>query len=148
VFQCPRDDGYELSRHLGYTQSLSEVARESGRDPAWINRIGYGFNEVLIASPCRPRTLASLKHDPSEVALFSDAEQPWASSTNTWAHVEGEWGRYWMWDAATAARHEHGQVFVFADGHAKLVRPVLRGVEKGRSEIDARSGYYPGAKLE
>jgi hypothetical protein len=149
VFQCPKDDGYDLSRHLGYTKSLVRMAGEASPDPtSWINRIGYGFNEVLIGSPCRPRTIASLKHDPSEVALFSDAEQPWASTTNTWAHIDGEWNRYWAWDPQVGRRHEGRQVFVFADGRAKACQPVVRGAGREDDEKNEGSGYYPETKLE
>lgn len=163
VFQCPRYSGYDLSRHLGYAPSLIYAAaglrRDSsyarGLDPSWIHYIGYGFNEVLIASPCRPRTLSSLHHAAREVALFSDAEQPWASSRNSWAKVNGKWDRYWGWNPRTGKRHKSwdaagrefvGQNFVYADGHAKFRSPTASDVEQVGKQ--GRSGYYPDAKLE
>jgi prepilin-type N-terminal cleavage/methylation domain-containing protein/prepilin-type processing-associated H-X9-DG protein len=38
----------------------------------------YGLNGVLIGDDCEPRTLASLTHAPSEVALVGDSSRPWS----------------------------------------------------------------------
>jgi hypothetical protein len=141
VFCCPEYPGHDASRHLAYAQSL---------DPALRSQIGYGFNELVIGSPCRPRTLASLRREPKQIALFADAEQPWASSTYHWARVRGEWAPYWAWDPATAPRHRYhdeqaGQNFVFADCHARFLRPARLGPRRGNGSGE---GYYPDARLE
>jgi prepilin-type N-terminal cleavage/methylation domain-containing protein len=152
VLQCPRYQDYNLDRHLGYAKSLAEADPSrciwNATDPGWYGRIGYGFNEVLVADPCRPRTLASLKHEPREVALFADAPRPWASSTGVWAEQNGRWGRFWVWNPAEPPRHFEGQSFVFLDGHACRLRPVR---EDGEGEVGTRAGdrgYFPGARLE
>jgi prepilin-type processing-associated H-X9-DG protein len=140
VFRCPGHPGYDATRHLGYAKSLG---------PARVNQIGYGFNELLVGSPCRPRALSSLRRAPEEIALFADAEQPWASTTDHWLKVNGAWARYWAWDTARAPRHQRsgaltGQNFAYADGHARFLQPVR---EEGSGK-DADTGYYPNARLE
>jgi prepilin-type N-terminal cleavage/methylation domain-containing protein len=155
VFQCPQYLGYPVSRHLGYRRSLMALANMP--DPAtgsiensvWPQKIGYGFNEVLFGDPSQPRTLDSLSYDQAEAALFADAEEPWASTSGVWVQEDGQWSRYWTLKPGETPRHETDQQddkwqnFVFADGRAKALRPVLTGgAEK------ARRGYYPGAKLE
>jgi hypothetical protein len=144
VFACPAYSGYEHSRHLGYAGSLEKAGYEGGSEATWGQKIGYGFNEVLVAHPCRPRALDSLKNGPQEVALFADAEQPWASSTDRWVQVKGEWERFWDWDPHGRLRHGEGQNFIFADGRVRWRRPVVEN-EKGE---EARGGYFPDAKLE
>lgn len=138
VFRCPAYPGHDAARHLAYARSLAHSLRSG---------IGYGFNELLIGSPCRPRSLTSLWGDPKGFALLADAEQPWASTTDHWLKVSGEWAPYWAWNPATPPRHqgygEHaGQNFAFADGHARFLRPARLG------GTAARDGYYPGARLE
>jgi hypothetical protein len=160
VLQCPQYPGYDLSRHLGYEQSVATAQRELHRsaddppvpNPDWIHKIGYGFNEVLVASPCRPRKLSSLRHYPGDIALFADAEQPWASSQSNWVKVDGEWSRYWIWDPSRKTHHEVGeqhqvgQNFVYLDGHAKFLQPRRRAGAGEQNKSSA--GYYPDALLE
>lgn len=152
VFQCPRFPGYALSRHLGYQQSLLAAsaeprisAPEASDSTAWPEKIGYGFNEVLVGGPCRPRTLDSLTSRPAAVALLADAEEPWASGSGVWVRKQGEWRRYWSLRLGESPRHgteqERGQNFVFVDGHVKFLPPLVTDEESGR-------GYYPGARLE
>jgi prepilin-type processing-associated H-X9-DG protein len=149
VFHCPSYDGYDLDRHLGYRRSLTEAASPSrgdfnvsgGVDSTWIRKIGYGFNEVLIGNPCRPRKVASLGRAPEDIALLGEGESPWASSTGVWVREKGEWSRHWRWDPAREPRHEEGQNFVYVDGHARFLTPVAK-------DEAAREGYYPAAKLE
>jgi hypothetical protein len=143
LFRCPSSTGTNLNRHLGYARSL-KAYKAGGRDVLWTHHIGYGFNEALVANPCRPRTLSSLKSGPCEVALFSDAEQPWASSDGHWVMVNGEWERFWDWDPHARLWHGEGQNFVYADGRAGWRRPVVEG-EEGK---EVRGGYFPDAKLE
>jgi prepilin-type processing-associated H-X9-DG protein len=131
VFWCPQYEGYDLSRHLAYRGSLIR----SADGPTWVKKIGYGFNEVLVGSPCRPRTVDSLKSRPAEVALLADATEPWASGSGVWVR-EGRWRRYWELKPGETPRHgteqERGQNFVFVDGHAKFLRPLVTESEDGR----------------
>lgn len=153
AFACPERHGQPLSRHLGYAKSLRAAGFVSGpitAEQAGAPRVDYGFNEVLVADPRRPRTVASLLHRPSEVALLSDADRPWASGTSGWVKSDGGWDRYWSWDPAQPLRHEsrrgggRGQNFAYVDGHARFLRPALKSVEQGASG----EGYYPHALLE
>jgi prepilin-type processing-associated H-X9-DG protein len=141
VFWCPQYDGYDISLHLAYRSSLMQ----SAVSPTWVRKIGYGFNEVLVGSACRARTVDSLKSRQEEVALLADATEPWASGSGAWVQGEGQWRRYWELKPGETPRHgseeERGQNFVFVDGHAKFLRPVTTSGEAGR-------GYYPGARLE
>jgi prepilin-type N-terminal cleavage/methylation domain-containing protein len=157
TFKCPQYAGYDVRLHLGYRRSLMRAAfnppgasaTNPAGDPIWMQRIGYGFNEVLIGSPCRPRKLDSLKHDPAEVALLADAEEPWASGSGVWIREQGEWHRYWALKPEETPRHrtdqknERWQNFMFMDGHAKLLKATATGGKQ-----DGQRGYYPEAKLE
>jgi prepilin-type N-terminal cleavage/methylation domain-containing protein/prepilin-type processing-associated H-X9-DG protein len=153
VFRCPEYPGYATGEHLGYEPNLiralgdpvSVGVHRTSDDAAWASKIGYGFNEVLVGSPCRPRTLDSLKSRPEEVALLADAEEPWASGSGAWVQDEDGWRRYWELKPGETPRHgrdkESGQNFVFVDGHAKFLRPLVTAEE-------SRRGYYRAAKLE
>jgi prepilin-type processing-associated H-X9-DG protein len=136
-FRCPSYPGYPASRHLGYAKSL---------DKAIADGVGYGFNERLIGSPCRPRSLVSLKAVAAAVVLFAEADQPWAGSPRAWVQENGTWTHHWSVDPAQAERHEDGQNFAFADGHARFLRPVIRSSAAGGKP--PRSGYYPQARVE
>lgn len=86
VFKCPSYAGFPLSAHLAYAPSL---------DPVLDREVGYGFNFALVASFCRPRTVSSLHSSPSEVALFGDADTPWATAGGPWASDSST--SYWAW---------------------------------------------------
>lgn len=136
-FRCPSSPGYPASRHLGYAASLPPELRDA---------VGYGFNERLIGSPCRPRTVAALPAEPAALILFGDASQPWAGSPGVWVQKDGVWRHYWSVDPAGPERHEDGRSFLYADGRAKFLRPVLQSGDPDNKR--PRAGYYPDARLE
>lgn len=152
AFWCPRQPGYDADRHLGYARSLRKAALTlRPENPTWIHRLGYGFNEVLVADPCHPRTLASLKHRPEQVALFADAARPWASGTDAWVRTNGRWTRYWTWNRAETLRHGRqrdgqpavkGQNFLYMDGSVRFGAPISLGGE------GSDRGYFPRVLLE
>jgi prepilin-type N-terminal cleavage/methylation domain-containing protein/prepilin-type processing-associated H-X9-DG protein len=152
VFRCPSYDGYAMGYHQNYAKSL---------DPLLYQRLGYGVNEVLVSTPCRPRTLATVKHSHSEVALFADASSAYRDPG--WV---GDWEKfadsdvYWFWQELLQPpppgsfvwhdppRHHKGTNFIYVDGHAKLHRPVLRYQSPPSDRNPSRQGYYPHARLQ
>jgi prepilin-type N-terminal cleavage/methylation domain-containing protein/prepilin-type processing-associated H-X9-DG protein len=139
VFKCPSYLGQDLKVHANYGRSLDPLRHKS---------IGYGFNERIVGDQCRPRTLSSLTNSPSEVAIIADADFPWGSFFGNEVEVNGQKVFYWCWGTMGwlygLPRHQGGIHFVYADGHAKFGRPV---VKPGKNP-DWLYGYYPTAKLE
>jgi prepilin-type N-terminal cleavage/methylation domain-containing protein/prepilin-type processing-associated H-X9-DG protein len=139
VFKCPSFAGYPLPVHANYGKSL---------DAATYKDVGYGFNERLVGDPCHARTLPSLRNPASEVAIIADADFPWGSWLGSEVEVNGQKDLYWCWGTKGwlygLPRHQGGIHFVYADGHAKFGRPV---VKPGKNP-DYLYGYYPTAKLE
>jgi prepilin-type N-terminal cleavage/methylation domain-containing protein/prepilin-type processing-associated H-X9-DG protein len=120
---------------------------------------GYGLNAVLVGDECQPRTVASLRHSPSEVALIGDSAVPWseiwlerdpaAPWPRGWADAVNlqeldEWPRalpspakvYWGWRLNLAEAptwrpdlHSGGSNFAFADGHAQFLRPSAKVID-------------------
>jgi prepilin-type N-terminal cleavage/methylation domain-containing protein/prepilin-type processing-associated H-X9-DG protein len=139
VWKCPSFAGQKLSDHANYAKSL---------DPTVYKQIGYGFNERIVGDQCRPRTIASLKNSPSEVAIIADANFPWGSWFGTEELVNGQKDFFWClgkngW-LYGLPRHMGGIHFVYADGHAKFGRPT----EKQGKQPDYCYGNYLTAKLE
>jgi prepilin-type N-terminal cleavage/methylation domain-containing protein len=154
VFRCPSSKGYpaDVYHHENYLRSL---------DLRIYGGVGYGFNEPLFAHPCAPRGLASLKHAASEVALFGDSLDPWASYAYD-VQEDGEHVSYWArsdgtppfsgatdGQSAGRPRHQGGIDFVYADGRACFGRPLVTNAPGGPQVPGSRIwGYYPQAKLE
>jgi prepilin-type processing-associated H-X9-DG protein len=67
-------------------------------------------------------------------------------SPGVWVQEGGVWTDHWSVDPASPERHSDGRNFIFADGHAHFLRPLLQGAAPGGQH--ARSGYYPKARLE
>jgi prepilin-type N-terminal cleavage/methylation domain-containing protein/prepilin-type processing-associated H-X9-DG protein len=131
-----------------------EQAASAGLGPRGDFSRGYGLNAVLLADDCQPRSLASLQHSTSEVAIMGDSAVPWSG---VWAEQapSARWpgGRiaaislqqldqrpealrpavkvYWGWETSQALApgwrpelHGGGSNFAFADGHAHFLRPA------------------------
>jgi prepilin-type N-terminal cleavage/methylation domain-containing protein/prepilin-type processing-associated H-X9-DG protein len=152
VFRCPSYAGFPVSYHWGYALSLN---------PSLYDGVGYGANEVLI-SPRRPRTLSSLRHSPSEVALFADATNPYRDPgyQADWDLVTSE--LYWFWQEILSPlpptnpaiwneppRHHGGMNFVYVDGHARFDRARLTFESPPNGRYGHyRQGYYPHALMQ
>jgi prepilin-type processing-associated H-X9-DG protein len=122
-------------------------------DPRGDGGRGYGLNAVLLGDDCQPRTVASLRHSPSQVALIGDSAVPRSA---IWVEraTAGPWPRgwvgtvslqdldqwpsalpppatiYWGWQTSQVLApgwgpdlHGGGANFAFADGHARFLRP-------------------------
>jgi prepilin-type processing-associated H-X9-DG protein len=139
-----------------YFQSL-DAERDSG--------LGYGFNGILIGSHCRPRTLSSLRNSPTEVAVLGDYPWPIPVGDPTYyppcsgpvGAPEDEYWRWSYWVEGSAQipvpdplqpRHQGGNNFVYADGHARFARAILLGEERHHTGARALFGYYERTKLE
>jgi prepilin-type N-terminal cleavage/methylation domain-containing protein/prepilin-type processing-associated H-X9-DG protein len=156
VFRCPSYPGHPLRLFNQYAASL---------DPERHSGIGFGVNQLLIGDPCRPRTIASLRHSTSEVALMGEAQGPW-SGMNNWIDwlrnpmVDVHWG--WekvevldgdsFWKPWNDSRHIEGSNFAFADGHAKYLRPGGISVDTDPQRPPYKAilhhGHFPKALLE
>jgi prepilin-type N-terminal cleavage/methylation domain-containing protein/prepilin-type processing-associated H-X9-DG protein len=139
---------------------------------------GYGLNAVLAGDECEPRTVASLRHSPSEVALIGDSALPWSDIwlerapgepwPRRWADTVSiqeldQWPRDlppptnvdWGWelspDQAPTWRpdlHSGGSNFAFADGHAQFLRPSAKVIRLNSGPAGDEAGAFPGALLE
>ena len=133
---------------------------------------GYGLNAVLVGEECEPRTVASLHHAPSEVALVGDSSVPWSDIwlernpgspwPRQWADAVSlreldEWPRalpppnsvYWGWQVSQdqdstwgPELHGGGCNFAFADGHVKFLRPSQKVILL--DPLPALNGAAPG----
>jgi prepilin-type N-terminal cleavage/methylation domain-containing protein/prepilin-type processing-associated H-X9-DG protein len=125
----------------------------------------YGLNAVLSGDDCQPRSIASLHHAPSEVALIGDSAVPWSG---IWLQRDPAvpWPRqwpaavslrelddwppnlpepasvYWGWQLSPTQAptwgpelHSGGSNFAFADGHAKFLRPSQQVILRTRLSI-------------
>ena len=131
----------------------ADLSPAGWHDPSCYSGSGYGINAVLLADDCQPRTVGSLRHSTSEVALIGDSPVPWsgiwverapdAPGPDGWAdavslHGLDQWSHnlpppdkmYWGWRSALAQAagwgpevHSGGSNFAFADGHAQFLRP-------------------------
>jgi prepilin-type processing-associated H-X9-DG protein len=131
----------------------ADLSPDGRHDPSGYSGSGYGINAVLLADDCQPRSVDSLRHSPSEVALIGDSAVPWsgiwverapdAPWPDGWADAVSllrldQWSHevpppdkmYWGWQLALAPAagwgpglHNGGSNFAFADGHAQFLRP-------------------------
>jgi len=133
-----------------------DLASASSLDAGNPSGMGYGLNAVLLGDDCQPRTVTSLRHSPSEVALIGDSAAPrsgiwverspaapwprgWGAAVTLqeltqWpGELPGSLKLTWGWQTSQALApgwepdlHGGGSNFAFADGHARFLRPAAK----------------------
>jgi prepilin-type N-terminal cleavage/methylation domain-containing protein/prepilin-type processing-associated H-X9-DG protein len=133
-------------------------------DPKVFRNVGYGYNECIIGwggkqgggatgGAKHPASLRDLRQ-PAGTGIFSDSDFPWSYAV--WVKNGGYAGTltsgkpgeiYMVWcDPKQSAwlygkiRHQGGNNFVFADGHAAYSRPTKLNPPGGQA---FEYGYYP-----